>query len=192
MEKLIVASNNKGKIAEIKAILSDLYDVRSLKEENIVSDPEETGATFAENALIKAKAAHELTGAATLADDSGLIVDALGGAPGVQSARYSGKHGNDKANNKLLLKNLDGISDRTARFACAVALVKADGEVIEAEGYTEGEILYAEKGEGGFGYDPLFYSYDLEKSFGLASSEEKNSVSHRARALKALEKKVRA
>lgn len=191
MEKLIVASNNKGKIAEIKAILSDLYDVRSLKEENIVSDPEETGATFAENALIKAKAAHELTGAATLADDSGLIVDALGGAPGVQSARYSGKHGNDKANNKLLLKNLDGISDRTARFACAVALVKADGEVIEAEGYTEGEILYAEKGEGGFGYDPLFYSYDLEKSFGLASPEEKNSVSHRARALKALEKKVR-
>ena len=192
MEKLIVASNNKGKIAEIKAILSYMYDVRSLKEENLVSDPEETGATFVENAVIKAKAVYELTGIATLADDSGLVVDALGGAPGVQSARYSGTHGNDEKNNELLLKNLDGITDRTARFECAVALVKSDGEVIVAEGSTEGEILFSRKGEGGFGYDPLFYSYDLKKSFGMATAKEKNAVSHRARALAALEKKVRS
>ena len=127
MEKLIVASNNKAKIAEIKAILSDLYDVRSLKDEGVVSDPEETGATFAENALIKAKAAHDLTGAATLADDSGLVVDALGGAPGVHSARYSGTHGNDDANNKLLLKNLEGKENRKACFMCAIALIKSNG-----------------------------------------------------------------
>ncbi len=192
MEKLIVASNNKAKIAEIKAILSDLYDVRSLKDEGVVSDPEETGATFAENALIKAKAAHDLTGAATLADDSGLVVDALGGAPGVHSARYSGTHGNDDANNKLLLKNLEGKENRKACFMCAIALIKSNGEIIEAEGRTDGEILFTEQGEGGFGYDPLFYSYDLQKSFGMANTTEKNAVSHRARALIALEKKVRA
>lgn len=191
MEKLIVASNNKGKIVEIKAILSDMYDVRSLREENIVSDPEETGKTFIENALIKARSVHALTGVATLADDSGLVVDALDGAPGVLSARYAGEHGKDEDNNDLLLKNLEGITNRRARFVCAAALIKSSGEEIVAEGSTEGEILLAADGTKGFGYDPLFYSYDLNKSFGQASAEEKNGVSHRARALKSLAEKVR-
>ena len=188
MEKLIVASNNKGKIAEIKAILSDMYDVRSLKEENLVSDPEETGATFVENAVIKAKAVYELTGIATLADDSGLCVDALGGAPGVYSARYSG--GGDAENRKLLLKNLAGEENRRAYFASAVALVFPSGETFVAEGRTYGHILDAEQGERGFGYDSLFYSDDLKKSFGEATEAEKNAVSHRGRALRALEAKL--
>lgn len=191
MEKLIVASNNKGKIAEIKAILSNMYDVRSLREENVVSDPEETGQTFMENALIKARSIHALTGVATLADDSGLVVDALGGAPGVLSARYTGEHGKDEDNNNLLLKNLEGIANRRARFVCAAVLIKSSGEEMTAEGSAEGEILFAADGKEGFGYDPLFYSYDLKKSFGQASAEEKNGVSHRARALQSLAEKVK-
>ena len=192
MNKLIVASNNKAKIAEIKTILSDLFDVLSLKDEGIEIDPEETGTTFTENALIKARAVHELTGEAVLADDSGLIVDALGGAPGVLSARYAGGHGDSKANNELLLKNLSGVKDRRARFKCAIAFIASDGTETVTEGITEGEILQGLEGNGGFGYDPLFYSYDLKKSFGCASAEEKNAVSHRGRALAALAKKVKA
>ena len=186
MEKLIVASNNKGKISEIKALLSDLFDVRSLSDEGIVSEPEETGATFEENAVIKAKAVYMLTGCMTLADDSGLIVDCLGGAPGVYSARYAGDKSTDKENNELLLRNMEGKTYRSARFESAVALYRSENDVIITRGVTEGKILTQESGNGGFGYDPLF----LNKSFGDATAEEKNSVSHRARALRALAKRL--
>lgn len=191
MEKLIVASNNSGKITEIKELLSGLYKVRSLADENIVSDPEETGSTFEENAFIKAEAVYRLTGCACLADDSGLIVDALDGAPGVYSARYAGEPSDSAKNNELLLANMEGKSDRTARFECAVVLYKSPEDVLTGVGTVEGRILDAPCGSGGFGYDPLFFCDDLQKSFGVASREEKNSVSHRARALKQLMEKVR-
>ncbi|MCI8613027.1 MAG: RdgB/HAM1 family non-canonical purine NTP pyrophosphatase [Clostridia bacterium] len=191
MEKLIVASNNSGKITEIKELLSGLYEVRSLADENIVSDPEETGSTFEENAFIKAEAVYRLTGCACLADDSGLIVDVLDGAPGVYSARYAGEPSDSAKNNALLLANMKGKSDRTARFECAVVLYKSPEDVLTGVGAVEGRILDAPCGSGGFGYDPLFFCDDLQKSFGVASREEKNSVSHRARALKQLMEKVR-
>ena len=138
-----------------------------------------------ENALIKARAVCKATGLPALADDSGLCVDALGGAPGVRSARYSG--GGDADNRALLLKNLAGVSDRRAHFNCAVALVCPDGRELTAEGRTEGSILTEERGEHGFGYDSLFFSNDLNKSFAEADEAEKNAVSHRGRALKCLE-----
>ena len=141
------------------------------------------GTTFAENALIKARAACAALGEMVIADDSGLCVDALGGAPGVYSARYCGYHGNDEENRKVLLKNMEGITNRRAHFTSAIALVCPDGNELVAEGHTYGEILHEETGDGGFGYDCLFFNEDLQKSFGVATAEEKNSVSHRFRAL---------
>ena len=185
MEKLIVASKNKGKIAEVKQILQGLYEIVPMEEIGITVDIEETGETFEENARIKARYVFEQTGMAALSDDSGLCVDALGGAPGVYSARYTGEHGSDGDNNALLLKNLEGVENRTARFVSAVALVSAKGEWI-ATGKVEGEILHAPQGENGFGYDPLFFCTEIGKPFGIASAEEKNAVSHRSRALHAL------
>ena len=146
---------------------------------------DETGSTFKENALLKARAVYEMTGKPTLGDDSGLAVDALGGAPGIYSARYAGPHGDWKANNAKLLDALKDTKDRRAHFVCAVAFICDKYEFV-VEGRTEGEILYELTGDQGFGYDPVFYSYDLKKSFGLASADEKNVVSHRARALQNL------
>lgn len=190
MEKLIVASNNKGKIAEIKSILGSFFHVVSLADEGIEIDVAETGDTFAENALIKAKTIYDLTRCATLSDDSGLLVDALNDAPGVYSARYAGAQHNDADNNALLLKNLTGVKNRNARFKSVIVLYRSPQNIITAEGFTEGEILYAPEGDGGFGYDCLFFSKDLNKSFGLATMEEKNKVSHRARALAQLRKQL--
>ncbi|MBQ3221715.1 MAG: RdgB/HAM1 family non-canonical purine NTP pyrophosphatase [Clostridia bacterium] len=184
-KKLVVASGNAHKLREIAEIFTE-YEVVSQKEMGFDEDVEETGVTFAENALIKARAACAALGETVLADDSGICVDALDGAPGVFSARYSGGHGNDQGNRDLLLKNLQGVSDRRAHFCCAVALVSPDGKELVAEGKTYGKILYEETGTGGFGYDCLFESDDLHKSFGVATPEEKNAVSHRFRALKAL------
>lgn len=184
-KKLVVASGNAHKLREIAEIFTE-YEVVSQKELGFDEDVEETGVTFAENALIKARAACAALGETVLADDSGICVDALDGAPGVFSARYSGGHGNDQGNRDLLLKNLQGVSDRRAHFCCAVALVSPDGKELVAEGKTYGKILYEETGTGGFGYDCLFESDDLHKSFGVATPEEKNAVSHRFRALKAL------
>ncbi|MDE7394649.1 MAG: RdgB/HAM1 family non-canonical purine NTP pyrophosphatase [Clostridiales bacterium] len=186
MEKLIVASKNKGKIAEVRQILQGLYEIVPMEEIGITADVEETGTTFEENARIKARYVYEQTGLAALSDDSGLCVDALGGAPGVYSARYAGEHGREGENNALLLKNLAGVENRTARFVSAVALVSAKGEWV-ATGKVEGKILYAPEGNNGFGYDPLFYCTEIGKPFGIATAEEKNAVSHRARALLALE-----
>lgn len=188
MENTIVAATgNAHKLKEIRAILSD-WKILSATEAGFFDEVEETGETFAENALIKAKAVCEATGFAALADDSGLCVVALNGAPGIHSSRYSG--GGDAENRKLLLQNLEGETDRRAYFASAVALVFPNGETVTAEGRTYGSILTEERGENGFGYDSLFFSDDLGKSFGEADEEEKNRVSHRGRALAALEVKL--
>lgn len=183
--KVVAATGNKHKLEEFRAILS-AWEVVSAAEAGFFDDVEETGKTFAENARIKAVAVCNATGLPALADDSGLCVTALGGAPGVYSARYSG--GGDKENREFLLKNLRGAEDRSAYFESAIALAFPDGKTIEAQGRTYGKILLEEDGENGFGYDSLFFSDDLNKSFGRATEEEKNSVSHRGRALRALEK----
>ncbi len=187
MEKmrLVVASGNAHKLREIAEIFTD-FEVVSQKQMGFDGDVEETGETFAENALIKARAACETLGVMALADDSGLCVDALNGAPGVYSARYCGYHGSDAENRAVLLKNMQGVENRSAHFTSAIALVYPDGRELTAEGSTYGRILEAEQGEGGFGYDCLFFSDDLQKAFGEASAEEKNAVSHRFRALQAM------
>ena len=192
MKKIVVASGNKGKLREIAEIFRGA-EVVSMKEAGFVGDIEENGASFEENALIKAKAVCQALGAPALADDSGLCVDALDGAPGVYSARYAGGHGDDAANNALLLKNLSGKAEgeRTAYFESCVALCLPDGRSFTASGRTYGKILSVPEGENGFGYDPLFFSDELGKSFGIASAEEKNAVSHRAKALAALSEKIK-
>ena len=183
--RLVVASGNKNKLREIAEIFTD-YEVCSQKQRGFDEDVEETGVTFAENALIKARAACKALGEMVLADDSGLCVDALNGAPGVYSARYCGYHGDDEKNRQVLLKNMEGITNRRAHFTSAIALVYPDGRELLAEGHTYGEILNEKTGDGGFGYDCLFFNDDLQKSFGVATAEEKNSVSHRFRALQEL------
>ena len=182
MKKLVLASNNKHKVKEIKAILSD-YEVLTLNDVGIDIDVEETGTTFSENAYIKAKTIYDIVGMATIADDSGLMVDALGGSPGVYSARYSGEHGNDHENNLKVLRELSGVENRDAKFVSAIVMIDTDGSEYSVIGETKGKILLDYDGEGGFGYDPIFYSYELNKSFGRATPEEKNSVSHRRKAL---------
>ena len=186
---LVLASGNKGKIAEIGEMLPE-FSVIGYKDAGLDFEIEETGATFYENALIKAKAVSEALGLPALADDSGLCVNALGGAPGIFSARFAGD-GNDEHNIDKLLKELDGVKDRSAKFVCSLVLYYPDGKIISAEGETNGEILFERTGKNGFGYDPIFYSEDLKKSLGEASSKEKNSVSHRSRALKNLKEKLK-
>lgn len=184
--RLLVASNNVHKVRELRALLAAHYDVLSLGEAGIEIDVEETGETFAENACLKAEAVARLAHCPALADDSGLSVDALSGAPGVRSARYAGTHGDDAANNRLLLKNLEGIHGPiTARFVSAVALAVPGKETRVFEGSVEGKIIATPRGVGGFGYDPLF-EYETRKTFAEMPDEEKNSISHRARAIQAL------
>ena len=191
--KLVIASNNKGKIREYKQILEKHgYEVMSQSEAGLSLDVEETGTTFAENSALKARAAYKELGCAVLADDSGLCVDALDGAPGIFSARFSGVHGDDAANNRLLLEKLEGHEDRGAHYTCAMVLARPDGSVVEAEGYLYGEIAREEAGSNGFGYDPLFYLPERGCTTAQISSEEKNAISHRANALHALLKKLRA
>ncbi len=184
-KRLVVATGNMHKLREIAEIFTD-FEVVSQKRMGFAEDVEETGETFAENALIKARAAAKALGCIALADDSGLCVEALGGAPGIYSARYAGEHGSDKKNRDLLLKNMENVTDRTAYFISAIALVYPDGKELVAEGRTYGKVLYEEQGDGGFGYDCIFESDDLKKSFGLATAEEKNAVSHRFRGLQAM------
>lgn len=185
--KLALASNNFGKLKELRGLLGDRYDVCSMRELGVTDDIEETGETFLENALIKARAVMALTGCAALADDSGLAVEALGGRPGVRSARYAGVHGDDEANNQLLLAELQNLPEpRRAKYVAAVALCAPGKEEIVAVGECDGEILRERRGAGGFGYDPLFFSNDLEMTFAEADEGEKNRVSHRGRAISAL------
>ena len=191
MEQIVVASGNRAKLREIEQIFQG-YEVVSMQEAGFCGDIEETGATFEENALIKARAVCKALGRIALADDSGLCVEALGGAPGVYSARFCGRHGDDAANNALLLQKLAGLpaKQRTAYFESCVALVFPGGKELTAHGRAYGRILEAAEGEGGFGYDPVFYSSELNKSFGRAGAEEKNAVSHRAKAMAALAEKL--
>lgn len=185
--KLAIATNNQHKLQEIRAILGDSFEeLLSLKDLGIDVDVEETGTTLEENALIKARAILALSGIATLADDTGLMVDALNGAPGVYSARYAGEEHNDAKNRALLLKNLDGVKDRSAHFATVIALCYPDGKTLTASGRVNGKILLSERGTEGFGYDSLFFSTELGKTFAEATQAEKNSVSHRGRALRAM------
>lgn len=181
MKEIVLASGNAGKLAEFRAMLKD-YRVISPKDLNIKLDVEENGNTFYDNALLKARALFALCGKPAMADDSGLCVDALDGAPGVFSARYSG--GSDADNIDKLLCELNGVADRSAHFECCI--VYYDGkDIISATGKAYGRITDKRVGDGGFGYDPVFLSDDLHKTFGEASEEEKNNVSHRARALQA-------
>ncbi len=189
MNKILIASNNKHKIEEIKSILQCKCECVSMAEEGIVCNPDENGKTFAENALIKARAVAKLTKLPVLADDTGLCVDALGGLPGVYSARYAEEH-NDAKNRQKLLQNLQGETNRAAHFECSVVLLYPDGKTLETTGRVEGEILRQEEGKNGFGYDSLFFCTELGKTFAEASSEEKNAVSHRGRALKQLLNKI--
>lgn len=194
LETLIVATGNKHKLQEIQAIFKDVR-VISAREAGYLGNPEETGATFEENAIIKARAAAEALNLPALADDSGLCVAALGDAPGIYSARYAGGHGDDKKNREKLLAELGDEKNRAAYFRSAAALCfpqSMGGKTVTATGDTHGRILTREEGENGFGYDCLFYSDDLCKSFGVASAEEKNAVSHRFRALTALKEKLKS
>lgn len=186
LTRVVMASSNAGKIREIQRLLEDL-DVEVIAQSELgVSDADETGTTFAENSLLKAQHAAEATGLPSIADDSGLAVDALDGAPGVYSARYAGG-GGDEANNDKLLAALEGVEDRGGAFHCVATFVDpATTEPLVAAGEWRGEILHARQGEGGFGYDPLFYVPDCNCSSAELSQEQKNARSHRGQALRRL------
>ncbi len=186
MAKLVVATTNPGKLTEIRDLLSRLdVSVRALCDYPGAPQPGETGATFRENAVIKASAAAFYTGEVSIADDSGLVVDALGGAPGVMSARYGGEGGSDQGRYERLLREMEHVPDaeRTARFVCVVAVASPDGSVSSARGSVEGMIARAPRGAGGFGYDPVFLVPELGLTFGELPLARKNGMSHRARAL---------
>ena len=197
MKRLILASNNKKKIKEMKEILKELdLDVKSLENENINIEVVEDGKTFEENAEKKAKEIYEFLlkrgdeNFIVLADDSGLAVDYLNGEPGIYSARYAGEHGNDTKNNEKLLENLRGLhkENRGAKFICQLAMFTDRGEYFKVTGDVKGYIIEELHGEGGFGYDPLFFYEPLNKTFAQLTSEEKNEISHRGAALKELKK----
>ena len=194
MVEFVFSSRNKHKAKEVYNILSKKlqfeFKILTLDDIGFEGEITEDGNTFEENAMIKAKAAYEKSHIPSFADDSGLEVDALGGAPGIYSARYAsldGSDANDLDNNALLLKNLEGKSDRNAQFVAAVAFVSEDTEYV-TRGEVKGRILDAPEGNGGFGYDPLFFSYEKNECFGVLPPEEKNEISHRARAFETLSK----
>lgn len=192
--KVVIASNNANKLREMKAILSPLgWEILSQKEAGVHVEPEENGTTFEENSLIKARAVMEETGLPAIADDSGVAVDALGGEPGVYSARYGGDAcGDDKARNRLLIKNMDAVPEgkRTGRFVSVITMASPDGSVVSARGELPGEILREEQGDGGFGYDPLFYIPGEGCTMAELTAERKNEISHRAVALRKFVKQL--
>ena len=188
------ASNNAGKLKELRRILERMgHEVKSLRELGIDLDPEETGTTFAENAYLKAAAVVEATGVAAIADDSGLMVDALNGEPGVYSARYApgGHDASDKEKYEYLLKKLEGVKDRDAKFVSSICCIFPNGDIIRCEGECAGKILLSPRGEGGFGYDPVFMPTGYDKSMAELGTGVKNEISHRANALKIFKKKLR-
>ena len=189
MERFVLASHNQGKLREMRDILSELgIEVLSQKDAGVDVDPEETGTTFEENAIIKAKAVMEASGLPAVADDSGLMVDALGGAPGVYSARFGGSHDlPDSYRNEYLLKKLENTEQRGAKYVSVIAVAYPDGRILTARGECHGEIARTEKGSGGFGYDPLFRLPDGRHMAEL-TSEEKNRISHRGVALRELKR----
>ena len=194
IDKIIFATGNEGKMKEVRMILKDLgLPVLSMNEAGVQADIVEDGTTFEENAKIKAVAVQKLTGALVLADDSGLEIDYLNKEPGIYSARYMGEDTPYSVKNANLISRLAGVPDeqRTARFVCAIAAAFPDGEVLTTRGTIEGIIGYEERGENGFGYDPIFYLPEYKKSTAELSPEEKNALSHRGRALRQMEEELR-
>ena len=195
IEKMIFATGNEGKMREVRMILGDLgAEILSLKEAGIQAEAEENGTTFEENAVIKAKEIMEKTGALVLADDSGLEVDALNGEPGIYSARYMGHETSYHIKNKNLIERLEGKTgeERSARFVCAIAACFPDGRVLTTRGTMEGQIGYEEKGENGFGNDPIFYLPEYQCYSGELPLEEKNKLSHRGKALRLMKEQLEA
>ncbi len=190
MQKLIIATHNKGKLKEFQEVFGKYFEVHSLPFNGCDCEVEETGETYYENALLKARAVFESTGELCVADDSGLSVTALNGEPGLYSARYGGEETPQKVKNQMIFDRLKDKDDRSAKFICCLVLFGKEGVIAVGNGETHGEILFEERGSGGFGYDSIFYSTELKKSFGEASMEEKNTVSHRARAINDLLSKI--
>jgi XTP/dITP diphosphohydrolase len=189
--KLIIASNNKHKIYEIKTILGGFFEeIISMREAGIEHETVEDGTTFMENAVKKAREMAEISGCASLADDSGITAHALGDAPGVYSARFAGVHGDDEANNALLLERLEDKEDKSAHYTCAIALAYPDGKLVTAEGYMHGTITKDRRGDRGFGYDPIFVPDGEARTVAQMTDEEKNAISHRGKALLALVAKL--
>lgn len=194
MNKIIFATGNKDKVKEIQMILADLgLEVITMKDAGISIDIEENGATYEENAMIKARAVAAYTKAIVMADDSGLEIDYLNKEPGVYSARYLGEDTSYRIKNANLISRLDGVPDekRTARFVCAIGAVFPDGTEVTTRGTIEGRIGYEEKGANGFGYDPIFYVPEFGKTTAELSEEEKNRVSHRGNALRLMKEELK-
>ena len=192
-KKLIFATGNEGKMKEIREILGDLdYEILSMKEAGVNVDIVEDGTTFEENAKLKARAIYNLMHTAVLADDSGIVVDYLNGEPGIYSARYMGEDTSYRIKNQSLVERLEGVpvEKRTARFVCVIAAAFPDGTVCTTKGTIEGKIGYEERGENGFGYDPIFYLPDMSRTTAELSPEEKNAVSHRGKALAAMKEQI--
>ena len=189
--KVVLASKNQHKLVEMRDILSAQgVEVVLESDVGVDVDVEETGTTFEENSLLKAKAVMEASGLPAIADDSGLAVDALGGAPGVYSARYGGEELDDAGRYRLLLKNMRGQLDRRCKFVSVITLCMPNGDVISARGECPGTLAYAPQGENGFGYDPVFFVPGKKKTFAQLTAEEKNAISHRGNALKLFQQKL--
>lgn len=188
LKQLVIATHNQGKLEEFKALMKELpIEIKSLADFPPVEEPAETGRTFAANARLKAQYYAKKTGVPCIADDSGLEVQALDGAPGVRSARYAGEKATDEENNKLLLTNMKFQVKRTCRFRCALCVALPEGKVLnEVDGICDGMLLHEPLGEGGFGYDPLFWSTELHKGLAEATLQEKNKISHRGKAIRKL------
>lgn len=188
IKELVIATHNQGKMEEFKVLMKDLpVEIKCLADFEKVEEPEETGRTFAANARLKAQYYAKKTGVPCVADDSGLEVQALEGAPGVRSARYAGEEASDEDNNKLLLQNMKFQVKRTCRFRCALAVAMPDGKIAyETDGVCDGMLLHEPLGTEGFGYDPLFWSTELHKGMGEATMQEKNRISHRGKAIRKL------
>ena len=190
-EKFVLATHNPGKLKEMSDILARFgVEVVSPGDLGITVDVEETGTTFAENAMLNAKAICAAAKLPAIADDSGLCVDALNGGPGVYSARYGGEGLNDKGRYTLLLNNMRGQTTRAAHFTCSIACAFPNGDTLTAEGRCDGTIAFAPMGEGGFGYDPVFFVPEKAKTFGQLTAEEKSTISHRGKALKSFAEKL--
>lgn len=188
IQELVIATHNQGKLQEFRELMKELpVKIKCLADFEAIEEPEETGKTFAANAKLKAAYYAKKTGMVCIADDSGLEVQALDGAPGVRSARYAGEKATDEENNQLLLHNMKFQVKRTCRFRCALAVVQPDGRVLyETDGSCDGMLLHEPLGTGGFGYDPLFWSTELHKGMAEATMQEKNKISHRGKAIKKL------
>ncbi|MGI5977703.1 MAG: RdgB/HAM1 family non-canonical purine NTP pyrophosphatase [Candidatus Limivicinus sp.] len=186
MIKIILASNNKNKLKEFKELTADMdVEIVSQREAGCDFEVDETGSSFEENAYLKASAATKATGCIAVADDSGLVVDALNGEPGIYSARYGlGHEASDADRYNYLLKKLGDEKNRSARFVCSICCTMPNGDVLRARGECEGEILHAPEGNHGFGYDPVFKPLCSDKSMGLLTAEEKNKISHRGKAMR--------